>query len=258
MNLTIVASNRNRLMPHEQASQWFVKSLQWQDYEEDFELLIADGGSDNYNEIEKWFKDYGGKFPMRIVQHKIGEPFERALLNNVGVRNAKAEYVMTTDVDMMFGKSFVKTLMGNAGRDVMVESRTMYWKQPMVNCITKKEKDLYNNIDECKIGRIKKRSSAGGCQCLHKDGWTKLRGFNEAYVGWGSEDSDLLQRAQMAGFKIVWLGESMESIMLFHQYHAKSNEQVKTDLEHQENNKKLLNDIRGYKVNPKGWGGIYE
>jgi len=38
----------------------------------------------------------------------------------------------------------------------------------------------------------------------------------------------------------------------------KSGEQVKIDLEHQENNKKLLNNIRGYRVNPKGWGGIYE
>ena len=34
--------------------------------------------------------------------------------------------------------------------------------------------------------------------------------------------------------------------------------QVKKDLEHQENNKKLLNSIKSYQVNDKGWGGKNE
>ena len=52
--LTITASNKNRLDINNISSQYFIKSIQWQSFT-DFELLIADGGSDNYDELKKYF-----------------------------------------------------------------------------------------------------------------------------------------------------------------------------------------------------------
>jgi len=251
MKLTITASNRDRLKLNDNASQWFLKSIQWQDYD-DFELLIADGGSQNYEELKHYFESSKERIPMRIVQHKIGIPFERALLNNVGIRNAKGDYVMCTDVDMVLGKDFAKILMKNAGDNILVESRTMYWKQPIAESIYKGERNPYNDLDACKVGRIKKRTSAGGCQCMKKTSWEKIHGFSESFIGWGSEDYDLLTRAQLAGFKVVWMGENND-IMLFHQPHPKN---VIEDLKYQENNKKILAKIKSPIVNPNGWGGI--
>jgi len=251
--LTIAASNKNRLKLDCNISQHFLKSIQWQEYT-DFELLIADGGSENYEEIKEYFEKHDGPIPMRIVQHKIGNVFERALLNNVGVRNGNGEYVMTTDVDMLLGPQFVATLMENVGEHVLVESRTMYLKSAVTKKIYSGEYDPYNDLKSIKRGRIKKRTTAGGCQCMSKVGWDIVRGFDERYYGWGSEDYDLLTRAKKAGLKVRWMGESEESIMLFHQSHPKKN--VKRDLEHQEENKKLLRRIATYRVNPEGWGGI--
>ena len=251
--LTITASNRDRLQIKDcPRSKLFIDSIQWQTYK-DFELLIADGGSSNFEEIKDYFANFKGRIPMRIVQLKIGEAFERARLNNVGIRNSLGEYTMTTDVDMAFGKDFVDTLMKNVSPGVLVESRTLYWKNPFVKKLYDSKLDLYNNIEECKSGRIKKRTTAGGCQCMHKDGWAKIRGFDEKYIGWGSEDYDLMMRAQKARFKIKWIGESRESIMLFHQPHSKN---TKSDLKYQKENKKLLSKISAYSVNPEGWGGI--
>lgn len=256
MNLTIVVSNRDRLRLDDLSSQWFLKSIQWQDYK-NFELLVSDGGSQNYKELEDYFDSFGGAVPMRIVQHKIGEPFERALLNNVGIRNAKSDYIMCTDVDMILDRRFVATLMQMVDNNVMVESRTMYWKTAIAEKIYKNEINPYNNIDACKVGRIKKRTTAGGCQCLHINAWHKVRGYDERYIGWGSEDYDLLTRVQMAGYKIRWMGEN-DDIMLFHQPHKKTAQQHARDLEYQEKNKKFLADIRNYGVNKNGWGGICE
>jgi hypothetical protein len=252
LKLTITASNKNRLKRGDKASEWFVKSIQWQTFT-DFELLIADGGSDNYEDLQDWLGNYDGPIPMRLVQHKIGDVFLRALLNNVGVRNAKAPYIMTTDVDMLYGPKFVETLVGKLGPNVFVESRTMYLKPKAVALIYNVVADPCTNIDDCKRGRIKKRTTAGGCQCTHIDNWSKVRGFDESYFGWGSEDQDLLRRVQKAGIRVRWMGESKKSIMLFHQPHVRPN--VKRDLEHQEENKKRLESITDYAVNPDGWGG---
>jgi len=255
--LTIVASNRDRFDPNSNATKWFIKSLQWQTYK-DFEILLADGFSKNYEEIKAFLENYGGDIPMRIVQFPIGEAFERARLNNVGIRNALGEYVMTTDVDMSFGKDFVQTLMGLASPDSLVESRTLYWHPNMSQKIYNGELDLYNDIQVCRAGRIKKRTSAGGCQCMHMDGWNKVRGFDEkGYIGWGSEDTDLLTRCKYAGIKIKWMGETGD-VALFHQWHPKN---IKEDLTYQAENKKTLAVLqlkKYFRVNDGGWGGVLD
>jgi len=251
MKLTIVASNRDRFKIDNSASNLFIKSIQWQTYT-DFELLVVDSMSKDYEEIKEYLESYSGKIPIRVIQHKT-DLFSRSLLNNVGIRNGKGEYVLCTDIDMLFGKDFIKTVMENVGPNILVESRTMYLKDKITRRIYSGELDPYNDLDGIKLGRIKKRSTAGGTQCMHIDSWTKLHGQNELMKVWGSEDFELLTRAKMAGIKVIWLGEKRDNIMLFHQAHPKPN--LKRDLEWQEKNKKFLHNIESYVANPEGWGG---
>ena len=249
--LTIAASNRDRFDLKSISTQWFLKSLENQTCK-DFEVLIADGGSKNVEEIKDYFSNKD-RITMRVAELELGEKFERARLNNVGIRNAETPYIMTTDVDMFFGPKFVETLMEKITPKRFIESRTLYWKYQAAQLIYSGQLDPFVDLESCKIGRIKKRTTAGGCQCAHIDRWSKVRGFDEKYIGWGSEDWDLLTRMKMSGAKVVWLGESREEIMLFHQPHTKN---VKLELEEQHKNKKLLNKIVDFKVNPNGWGGI--
>jgi glycosyltransferase involved in cell wall biosynthesis len=252
-NLTIVASNRNRLDINSPASQLFLKSLQWQTYT-NFEVLIVDGGSNNYNELQDYFSKNNCIIKINIIQHKIGEAFLRALLNNVGIRNAQTPYIACTDVDMCFGKDFIKTAMSNFNEKSFVESRTMYWKENVTNAIYAGKLDPLNDLDSCKSGRIKKQTTAGGFQGTHINNWNILKAYNEDMCGWGSEDFELLTRAQRLGLNVRWMGENND-IMLFHQPHAKD---TKKDLEYQENNKKILEQtLRGgnKEINVNGWGG---
>ena len=252
--LTIVASNKNRLSKTNPASNFFIKSLKWQT-RKDFSLIIVDGGSENRDEVDSILAESG--LDAKSVSHPIGDAFLRSLLNNVGVRAAKTPYILTTDVDMLYAKEFVQTVMSKVDENTLLESRTMYWKQALVNKIYSGELNPEENIDACKIGRIKKRTTAGGAQCMHINSWNKLRGFDEAYIGWGSEDCDLLERAKMAKLTIKWIGENKESIMLFHQPHHKDKKSREKELKEQEENKKLLHNIKTYIVNKNGWGGIY-
>jgi predicted glycosyltransferase involved in capsule biosynthesis len=258
MQLTLTASNRDRLNLDKNITKFFIRSLENQT-SKNFEVLIADGGSKNFEELKEYFESRDCFPKIRIVQEILGDKFERAKLNNVGVRNANTPYIMTTDVDMFYGPQFVEQVTEHLSPNTFIESRTMYWKGNHTGRIYRGELDPFNDIDSCKNGRIKKRTTAGGCQCAHIDQWTKVRGFDEDFVGWGSEDFDLLTRMRRSSAIVKWLGESREEINLFHQYHSKPD--VKGDLVCQDKNKKLLkkamNGKRPYMANPNGWGGIY-
>jgi predicted glycosyltransferase involved in capsule biosynthesis len=248
VSLTLISPNRNRLDFTKPSSQWFIKSIQWQDYK-DFDVLIIDGGSNNYEDIKKYIEEYNGAIPMRIMQFKIGKDFHKTLLNNVAIRSCQSDYIATTDVDILFGPQFMDSVSKFLAPNVMVESRVMYWKDPMAKLVYEGIKNPYN-IKECQIGRIKKCTTPGAIQCMSKQNWEKLRGYDENYVGWGSEDYDLVVRAKMAKINIRWLGES-NGVMAFHQPHPRD---TKSDLAYQEKNKKILNSVRTYQVNPNGWG----
>lgn len=251
MKITLVVSNRDRFDLSTNPSKFFIKSLENQSFK-DFSVLLVDGGSNNYEQIKEQIKDISF---MQSMQYRIGEEFERAKLNNVGILNSDSKYILTTDVDMFFGQDFIQNVIDELDKeDCFVESRTLYWKK----CTSK---PLYNGkidiLDLEKLrshGRIKKRTSAGGCQCTSIDNWKKVRGFDEKFIGWGSEDYDLLRRIHKLNIPVKWIGENRDSIQLFHQPHLKEN--IENDLKCQNENKKILNSERNiYDINPLGWGG---
>ena len=161
---------------------------------------------------------------------------------------------------MFFATKFVETVINELSPRKFIESRTLYWKSCFAKRIYNGELNPIKDIESCKIGRIKKRTSCGGMQCAHIDQWNKVRGFDESMVQWGSEDYDLLLRMSHV-CKTIWIGESRESIMLFHQPHYKSSDQIKADLEAQDKNKKIMSLSKQNPeriVNCDGWGGVLE
>lgn len=248
--LTIAVSNRNRMAPDNKATKLWVSSIENQ-VNKNFDVIAVDGGSKNYTEL----KDFLSKHNIFCIQHIIGEKFHRGLLNNVGVRNAKTPYIACSDADMFFAPKLFDTIISMSDPNIWIQSRTMYWRPDIVEKIYNGKLNPYKDLDKCKNSRLKKRTTAGGCQCGHISAWNKVRGFNEEeMIGWGSEDQELLKRVSLAGYKVIWIGESLESIMLFHQPHAKPN--YKQDMEDQYRNMIVLNNVKGFTANPHGWGGI--
>lgn len=250
--LTIVIPNRDRLDFNSNPTKFLFKSLENQS-EKDFNIIIVDGGSKNIENLRKEVKNIKR---ASLIEHPLGLKFNKCILNNVGIRKSQTKYVMTTDADMFFSSQFINTLYNVIGENIFIESRTLYWKFSITDKIYSGKLDPFNDIDKCKIGRIKNRTTPGGCQCADVDSWNKVRGYDERYSGWGSEDSDLLLRMQIAGLKVVWLGESREEIMVFHQDHLKPN--LQEELKDQDINKKYLNSVKKYEANENGWGGTID
>ena len=251
-SLTIVIPNKDRMDINSNSTKWLLKSLQWQVCDKPFDILFADGGSANYEELKNFVESYNGKYPMKFVQKKI-DVWNKSLLNNFGIRSAKGEYILRTDADILFAQNFVSSVVAVLDKNAFIEARTMYWKGFMSNKIYSGELDPYANIDACKIGRIKKRTTCGGCQCTHIDNWTKLKGYNED-VAWIYEDMEMMVRASVSGLNIKWIGENINNIMLFHQPHEcykNTTEQLA-----KVGSNKYLSHHPKLDVNTNGWGGM--
>ena len=264
MKLSLVVSNKNRLFTpgtrfkervHEiNASTWFLKSIQWQTFQ-DCELVIADGGSDNYDELVDYFADVGGPIPIHVYRHDIGDVFLRSTLNNVGVRRAQGEYIATTDADMIFSSDFVQTVVNNVSKGIILELKTFHLRKGATEEIHKGKIDICSDFETCQRTRKagKPTNSPGGCQCMHRDKWSELHGFDESFYGWGSEDRDLVKRARMHGLKEHWVATKRGNIKILHQEHYKD---VEYNLGFQETNKKRLEQAKKAVVNKKEWGGL--
>ena len=257
MKLSIATSNKNRLKVHSPSARAFFKSLEQQTCK-DFEVVIADGGSINLAELKKWIETLNkGHISVRIVRHDIGDVFLRSLLNNVAVRRSEGEYILATDVDMIFRDDFVKTILKKANKEILLESKTFHLRDGMTKLIHNEKVDPKTQFEyiKSKRGYGRATSSPGGCQCMHRDNWNAIRGYDETFYGWGSEDRDLVKRIKMYGLKEIWTGQDLQSVMILHQNHPQNK---KRDLEFQHHNKKRLALANKAVVNLEGWGGINE
>jgi predicted glycosyltransferase involved in capsule biosynthesis len=252
--LTVIIPNRDRMDPKNKSTQFLFKSICCQT-NTNFNVTVIDGGSKNFEGLSSFLHKI--KTPkIEVVQRVIEGKFHKTILNNVAIRSANTEYVMTTDADIVFMPNFFDKIIGLLSEDEFIESRTCYWNPRQIALIHEGTLDPFGRIEDVKkcqnMGRIKKRTTPGGCQCGHINIWNKIHGYDERYVGWGSEDVDLVARVAKAGYKIRWIGESREEIMLFHQSHPKIDHAE--EMRDQNRNLGFFHNIKSYVANPDGWG----
>ena len=61
--------------------------------------------------------------------------------------------------------------------------------------------------------------STGACQSATREFFFYARGYDEAFVHWGSEDTDMRDRALGYGLELRWISDQTE---MFHQWHPTS------------------------------------
>lgn len=252
--LTVIIPNKDRLMPNSISTEFLFRSLDNQSFR-DFDVLIVDGGSKNYEELKNYIGMLDKGIKKTIIQNKLSVIWNKCILNNFGIKRCDSEYAMTTDADMLFGKEFIANLCKSLSENTFVESVTMYMKYGIMKHIYAGSPDFFKDENKCKIGRVKRRTTCGGCQATSIKNWEKLKGYDEEMKGWGFEDQELLFRAELSGLKIVWLGEQGD-VCLFHQAHDKPNDKENT-LHTNDNKNRLDNLIKTKKfdyVNKNGWG----
>lgn len=175
------------------------------------EIIIADDGSTKETEdlIKKWQK----KIKTPIIhswQEDFG--FRLATSRNKAIAKSTGDYILMIDGDLVLHPNFIKDHLSHCNvNEFVIGTRVLlkddYSKQLLCeknidfsvnnNHILANSKNKINNSFLSKICSYKTTSfkQVRGCNmaCFKSD-LIKVNGFNEDFVGWGREDTELVVR----------------------------------------------------------------
>lgn len=175
------------------------------------EIVVADDGSDSstIRVIKKW----QNKLPLsHIWLPDVG--FRAARSRNLGILKVKSEYVVMIDGDCLLPPGFLDRHVALAKRGCLVAGgRYLINNDDTCNLMSSPAEHLSVRFDSPKFWSL----PLGPLRDLGRRNWNKVRtcnlgvwrsdlmrvgGFNEAYLGWGREDSDLVIRLLNQGLSI--------------------------------------------------------
>jgi glycosyltransferase involved in cell wall biosynthesis len=181
------------------------------------ELLIADDGSSNETALLIRQTAESAPFPIKhIWQEDNG--FRAAKIRNAAINNASGEYIIIIDGDCVVNKNFVSdhALLAEEkyflqGKRVLVNKNAADYfdykhanssKNLVTMALTGKLGNRHHLLHFKRYPAIKNRKLKGIKSCnmgFFKQDIFAVNGFNEDFIGWGNEDSDLVCRLLQYG-----------------------------------------------------------
>ncbi len=202
------------------------------------EIIIADDGSTKETTDLIQFFTTQSPIPVKHIWQP-DEGFQLARIRNKGFVAAASEYIIQIDGDLILHKHFIKDHLNFGERGFfMTGSRVLLSPKTtedlfITNSINFKKhsfdnKNFFNGIHfplpiiHRLLSRIyktrgKHKYYVKGCNmAFWKQDILKVNGYNEAFVGWGREDSELAIRLINAGIKKKFLKFGAVGYHLFH------------------------------------------
>lgn len=174
------------------------------------EVIICDDGSlvETSNLVQSW--------SSRLRLHHVWQPdvgFRASRVRNLGVAKTRADYLIFVDGDCLLPPTFVYTHRKLACRRHLVAGGRHLLSHLDTEAFFRKEITLENVFNHWKfrhfpMGFMRDLSphrweSVRSCNFgIFRDEMLAVQGFDEAFVGWGREDSDVIVRLMHNGCKI--------------------------------------------------------
>lgn len=207
------------------------------------EVIIADDGSTD--ETRQLVDRYRALLQVPLIHSWIpDEGFRLSKSRNVGVSKCTAKYLIFIDGDIVLSPYFIEDhdRMKEPGHFVTGSRARLGERATRQRCQTLDPKFTfftpglgrrYNMIHSPFLHRFIKGktglSHARGCHfALWKTDYIKVNGFEEKFVGWGSEDSEFFQRLLNNGIERKNTKALAAAVHLFH--HESSMERKQENL----------------------------
>ena len=198
-----------------------LRSIRWQQVDQaDVEIVISDFGSarDHARSVDQLAATYGCQV-RRVATREVWNK-SRAL--NIGIRAATGAHILCTDADMIFAPTFFAVLLAahrRAGDRSFVVCRCHDLPQSLAL-------RAWREADFAPLrarAALRQTFGTGACQSAARSFFGRLQGYDEKYLVWGKEDTDMLVRAVRYGLTLTWIDG--ETAML-HQWHRKRKDEA--------------------------------
>jgi len=245
--LTIIYSFRDRDIPRVKRC---LDSLEIQIYK-DFEVIFVDYGSqlDLANKIQELIESYG--FCRYIYSDTRGWPWNRSKALNIGIKQAKSDWVMLSDIDLIYGREVIESIITHSKDNLSLHAACHYLPEKF-NQWDSIEKHIDTYGPPC-------FNALGLVLCIKRSLLLEIRGFDEFYQFWGGEDTDIESRLNVLGIETQWL--DISDIPIYHQWHPANNHLAIGFMPSSYWDKLLAYnaDNEGDIIrNPSGWGEIID
>ncbi|MDX1408961.1 MAG: glycosyltransferase, partial [Saprospiraceae bacterium] len=206
--LSLITSFRDR---DTQRVERFLASLASQT-DPDFELIFLDYGSqqDTATAIRELCERY--PFCKYVYNHTRGMVWNRAHAMNSAVRFAGGEFVLFTDIDLIFSAQCVARL-----KRAITPGNQYFCRAYFLP----REFKAYDTLASCPTNfRLTRLKTRGLFHCVARAAFEEGGGFDEYFCIWGLEDTQLAMHLRNAGLRSVWLDSAEAPI--YHQWHPSS------------------------------------
>ncbi len=213
---------------------------------QDFTLFIADDGSGP--EVGALVKTFSGRAPYAIQYvRQPDEGFRRSRILNEAVRACSASYLIFADADCIPHTNFVAAHRGRVQSRTVLCGRRVLLSKPASDRLTpdvilagKLERYTPARLIAALLGGgghwdegllLRNRTMHGwvnykkptlmGCNfSMEKSLLEEVNGFNEDFIGYGGEDTELECRLRRAGARFRWIRHLAIQYHLYHPMRA--------------------------------------
>ena len=228
------------------------------------DITICDWGSDDKNVL--LLREMCARYGVRLVLvPPLTSAFSLTKASNVAIRHTPedADFVLKTDVDMMFAPNFIEMLV-RAGIKffpslVMCAAQEISRENSQ---LSEQKNPLTEYYEILSLSTL--RGGMGMCLCAPRPWYFGIHGFDERYILWGHDDDDILKRAKLDGLHQVGIADRTS---LIHQWHvpATANLELLTEDERRRrqealianktlylNSMSVIRNLEGWGVDPSG------
>lgn len=173
-----------------------------------FEVIFVDTGSELElaAEIKKLVESYD--FATYIYTDTRGLYWNKGEAINIAADRATADYLLSTDIDMIYAENFVEVMLEKASPDARVNAFNYFLPEDFNDWRNiQKYKDDFQKGDKTQVG---------GALMIPKAVYDEIGGYDEYYRLWGLEDIDFTRRLDWYGLKHITVGDETS---YYHQWH---------------------------------------
>ena len=172
-----------------------------------FKVSFVDYGSSPKiaSEIKTLLETY--KFASYSYSHTQFQPWNKSRALNSVIKNLDEGFCFVADVDMIFAEDFIEI-----ATSLQQSNTSTYFKVGFLDAQeTETDKDFENYTL-----KFESTNEATGLTMFPVENLHAMRGFDEFYHFWGSEDTDVHVRLRNAGYAVNFYDKT---ILMLHQWH---------------------------------------